>query len=497
MYKTIHILFLLIVFSSKNNFKSQTKPSAKFSFNNKTDCDEISKQKAKLIGTVFTKDRFDNDNNAVYLNGNKSSYINLGNYNALKPNVGTISLWVKIENKIWWGTGPFYNPIIITKSTNLDDFYEAYAIYLMLESEKLVAVNTMDSTVGVTIFNQKKFQRNTWYHLVISYDFNYFSFYVDGQLSLKLPKKFKTAFYEKDSVLIGTTGNKKNNRWLNGTVDDIEFFDKVLTDEEINELFHAPNPNKNKIILNWVLIFLALIILITTSYFFIKHQIKIAVKKERLKFELSNKLLETELRANRASMNPHFLFNSLNTLHSFILINDTDNASDYLVKFSKLIRKILDSNMYDSISLDLEVEILERYLEIENLRFDKNINYTIVLDDAIIPSRIQIPLMMLQPFIENSIWYGLLNKSGEKKITITFSLFEDKYIYCVIEDNGTGRKKKSKTSFVEKKSLATVFIKQRLDILNKIYNLNCSLIIEDKPDNQGTIVRIILPILKS
>jgi two-component sensor histidine kinase len=398
---------------------------------------------------------------------------------------------------MWSGKGAPINPIILTKSTNRDDFYEAYAIYLMPEIDRLVAVSTKDSLKELGLFYMKKFQRNKWHHLVISYDYDNFSFYVDGKLEDRLPKKFETKFLQEDSVIIGVTANKKNNRFLNGTVDDIEFFDKVLTDDEVLALYNAPNPNKNKKIVNWILICLGIITLIITSYFYIKYKIELAVKKEKLKLELTNKLLETELRVNRASMNPHFLFNSLNTLHNFILLNDIENASDYLIKFSKLIRKILDSNMHGTIPLDLEIEILERYLEIENLRFEKNINYTIILDDAVVPSVVHIPIMMLQPFIENAIWYGLLNKQGEKKITISFSLFESNYIYCIIEDNGTGRKKDSATSIVEKKSLATTFIMQRLDLLNKIHGLKCSLMIEDKPNQQGTIVKIILPILKS
>lgn len=472
-------------------------PSAKFTFNDKSEVDEISNKKANLIGVGFTNDRFGNQNSAVYLSGNISSYINLGNYKAIKPKVGTISIWVNVELEIPSGKGYKVNPFIITKLSNESDYYESYGLFYLLEGKNVCCLSTKDSVNQLCIISRKAFDRYKWHHLVMSYDFNTVSLYIDGKLEGKLKKGFETHFLETDSVLVGATANEKNNRFLNGTVDDIEFFDKVLTDDEILALYNAPNPNKNKIILNWVLIFLGIITLIITSYFYIKYKIELAVKKEKLKLELTNKLLETELRVNRASMNPHFLFNSLNTLHNFILVNDIENASDYLIKFSKLIRKILDSNMHGTIPLDLEIEILERYLEIENLRFEKNINYTIILDDAVVPSAVHIPIMMLQPFLENAIWYGLLNKLGEKKITISFSLYESNYIYCVIEDNGTGRKKDSTTSIVEKKSLATAFIMQRLDLLNKIHGLKCSLMIEDKPNQQGTIVKIILPILKS
>lgn len=467
---------------------------AKFSFNNGRDYDEVNNRKVKLVGVNLTSDRFGNDISAVFLSGNEFSYINLGNYKELKSRQATISLWIKIEHKKWSGAGSYYNPIILTKYTKLDDFYESYAIYYMLESEKLLAISTQDSTRELGVFSKEKFERNAWHHLVISYDDVNFSFYLDGNLEGEFSKNFETKFLDTDSIMVGVTANKKNNRVLNATVDDIEFYDRVLTQSEIDALYKAPNPNKNKIYLYQGLMALALLALILLGYFLIRYYIHIKIKKEKERLELANKLLENELRINRALMNPHFIFNSLNTLHNYILINNIDKASDYLVNFSKLIRKILDSNMSDTISLELEIELIEKYLEIELLRFKEHIKNVIVIDPRIVPSATIIPIMMIQPFIENSIWHGLGDKEGDKFISISFSLYETKYIRSVIEDNGKGRKNKNPNNF-EKKSLATGFIQQRLDMLNKIHNLNCTLLITDKPNEQGTIVEILLPVL--
>lgn len=403
-------------------------------------------------------------------------------------------MWVKIENEVWAGNGYTINPIIITKSTSKDNFFEAYAIYYLPEADKIGANVTRDSLKQNSIISAKEFERYKWHHIVETYDANYLTFYIDGKKEGTTSTGFEVKFLATDSVLIGVTANKKNSRFLNATIDDVEFYNTVLTENEVQELYNAPNPNKNKIILNWILACIILIIFIVALYFLIKHRVKIAVNKERQRLELNNKLLETELRVNRASMSPHFLFNSLNALHNFILNNEIDNASDYLIKFSTLLRKILDTNMYESISLNLEIELLERYLEIENLRFDENIKYSFVTEDSLSASSIQIPIMMLQPFVENAIWHGLLSKAENKILTISFSLFEGKYIYCTIEDNGIGRRK-DKVSLPEKKSLAIGFVQQRLDLFNKIYNLKCRLVIEDKPNNGGTIVKIILPIL--
>ena len=204
--------------------------------------------------------------------------------------------------------------------------------------------------------------------------------------------------------------------------------------------------------------------------------------------------METELRVNRALMNPHFVFNSLNALQNFILKNENDRANNYLVKFSKLMRKILENNMSDMITLDAEIDLLLKYLEIEDLRFEENIIHTITVEQGVQASVINIPVMMLQPFIENAIWHGLLQKTGEKKLDISFSMSGTSCLQCRIEDNGIGR---TKTEYYnpEKKSLGISFIKQRLRLFNKMHSLDCRLTIDDKPNQSGTIVTVILPIL--
>ncbi len=477
--------------------QSQTRkaPVAAFSFNHQSSYDNIGHLKAKLAGANFTADRFGNEGNAVHLSGNKYSYINLGNDPRLKPTAGSISLWVNMEYRMWSGAGVECNPFIITKYTNLDDFFESYAIYYMLRTKKLAAVSTKDSTQESVITSLNTFKLNQWHHLVLSYDYHYLRFYIDGELQGRMKKKFETKFIGTDSVMIGSLANKKNDRFLNGLVDDIAFYDYVLSPDEVSALYDAPNPNTARLTLSRILKGAAVIAIICLVYLYIRFRTRKAVKKEKARLELDYKLLQTELRVNRASMNPHFLFNSLNTLHSFILEEKLHDAGDYLVKFSKLIRKTMESNMQESISLKLEIELLERYLEIENMRFEENIKYTFVTTDNMKLSALYIPVMMLQPFLENAIWHGLLKKEGEKIISVSFTVPEEKYIYCEIEDNGTGRRQKSADQ-VEKISMATAFILQRLELLNKIHHLKCSLLIEDKPNHTGTIIKLTLPILK-
>jgi sensor histidine kinase YesM len=344
------------------------------------------------------------------------------------------------------------------------------------------------------VISNEKYDLGTWHHLLIMYSDSFCSFYADGVLQRKVIKNFETKFLANDSVIIGASTSQKNLRFTEGAIDDLVFYDRLLSEQEISDLHHAPNPNKTKIIINRVLLLIAILAAIALIYLFIKFRHGLVIKKQKERLELYNIILGTELRVNRALMNPHFVFNSMNTLHNFILANENDDASSYLIKFSKLIRKILEGNTQDHISLELEIELLEGYLEIENLRFEEQIAYTVTSTVHFAASSIHIPIMMLQPFVENAIWHGLLDKPGEKTIAITFSAYKEKYICCVIEDNGIGRKAAEGSSKV-KKSMATNFVIQRLDLFNRLLNLDCRLDIEDKPEGSGTVVTILLPIL--
>lgn len=489
-FKYSFLCFCLILFSKAAFSQMMKQPCAKFSFNYGSNEDEITRQKAKLVGANFTNDRFGNSKSAVFLSGHEYSYINLGTYSALKPKKGSISLWIQLTREVSYGQGYTHNPIILTKIAPRDDYNEAYAIFYDMKAKKVVATCANDSSSAPNVYDMKDFVFMAWYHLVMTYDNHTLSFYINGKRVGTTLKNHETHFDPLDSVIVGGSANKKNVRYSFGTFDDIEFYDQVLTDSDVQELYQAPNPNKNRMLLDWILLALLCVAGITGICFFIRYRFRLILKKEKQRLELANKLLENDLRINRALMNPHFIFNALNTLHSHILVKNTDVASDYLVKFSRLIHKILESNMADTLSLEMEIELINRYLEIEELRFKDRIQYAVVFEN-VIPSAVTIPIMMVQPFVENAIWHGLRDKAGEKIITITFSLVEPAYIKCVIEDNGTGRKIKRNNP--EKKSLSTGFVEHRLDLLNKIHKLRCTLKIIDKPEGAGTIVVLLMP----
>ena len=139
-------------------------------------------------------------------------------------------------------------------------------------------------------------------------------------------------------------------------------------------------------------------------------------------------------------MNPHFLFNALNSIQQMILANEEMVATRYLSRFSKLLRSILIHSDKETISLKEELDILRLYVELESVRFKEAFSYEIICDDDIDTDEVKIPTLLIQPFVENAIWHGLMHKEGKRRLRIEFTDMND-YVQCVIEDNGVGRKR--------------------------------------------------------
>ncbi len=219
------------------------------------------------------------------------------------------------------------------------------------------------------------------------------------------------------------------------------------------------------------------------------------IKYIRHKANIDKQLADYEMKALHTQMNPHFIFNSLGTIKSMILENRKDQANKYLGKFAKMIRLTLNHSTESFISLQQNNEYITHYLEIENLRFNNAFSFEIVIENDIDSNEVKIPPMMIQPLVENAIWHGLLNKEGDKKLSLRYSLL-DKKLFCSIEDNGVGLMKaeaKNKTH----KSVGIDNIKQRLLLLNEKYKIDCSLTIRDKMvddiSQTGTVATITLP----
>jgi LytS/YehU family sensor histidine kinase len=212
------------------------------------------------------------------------------------------------------------------------------------------------------------------------------------------------------------------------------------------------------------------------------------LRSERTQAELQHKAAELEMQALRAQMNPHFIFNCLSSINGFILKNESEPASDYLTKFSRLIRMVLTNSKKTFITLEDELEMLRLYLEMERLRFQYSFNYNINFKNEIDPENIFIPPLLLQPFAENAIWHGLMHKQGEGHLEILLSL-EEKILTCTVTDNGIGRSKAAmmKSKSAEKqKSMGLQITKERLALLNQDLSAQTSFNIEDITDNEGS-----------
>lgn len=191
----------------------------------------------------------------------------------------------------------------------------------------------------------------------------------------------------------------------------------------------------------------------------------------------------------RAQMNPHFIFNSLTSINKFVLKNETDAASNYLTKFSRLIRMVLTNSKKPMISLADELEMLRLYLEMEKLRFKEAFIYCFDMDETIDAENIFIPPLLLQPFVENAIWHGLMHKEGHGHLSIDFGM-QHKVLHCVITDDGVGRAKASAIPGYagEKiKSLGLKLTTERLALFNEEKSVQTFYEIEDVLDEHGDI----------
>ena len=470
-----------------------------FNFNDHQLKEADNKITIKPVGVSLVDDRFGNKQSALYLHGHPLSYLSLDTSHLLKPKQGTISLWVNLDRRVYTGKGYNYNPIILTKNGPGSDFFSAYSLSYDCNSRRFAAITHKDSTKDVIISSVDEALFNKWYHLVITYNNNQLAFYINGELQQKSQKKFETMFLNTDSVMLGNGANKKNDRWSQGTIDDIQIFHRVLNEQEVKDLYNAPNPNRFKNILNTILQYAAFALLVFLVAFFLVANNRRKLKREEEKFRLNSKLYEIEIKLIKNQMNPHFIFNSLNSIQQLVTLDEKEKAQYYLSNFSRLMRKLLESTTKDNISLIDEVDILNRYLEIESLRFNHVFKYQIQVDPKINTEATFIPHFLIQPFVENAIWHGLLPKKGDKTLSIQFQLVNQNKILCTIDDDGVGRKFKIQT--IEKKSLAINFIKQRLELMNKNLGTDLSLDIIDKVDadgnSLGTQVILYLPIIKN
>lgn len=331
---------------------------------------------------------------------------------------------------------------------------------------------------------------NTVNEVSLSYRQNFFSFEFAAK-AYSLPNKITFAYQlegvDEDWKYSGQRNYVSYNSLGGG---DYTFRVKAANNEgEWNE-----EPLKLKIhittpwwqtLLFWLLILLLLVMITALAIRFRINQIK---ETESIKTDFEKRLANVELNALRAQMNPHFIFNCLNSIDYYIIKNDTETASDYLNRFSRLIRLILQNSRSNYVNLKDELEALKLYIEMECLRFEKQFDYVVSVDKEIRLEEIEIPPMLLQPYVENAIWHGLMQKESPGRLDLTFTR-QNGSLHCTIEDDGIGRKAaqqlKSKSA-TRHKSMGMRITDDRIKMINRLYQTETKVTVTDMTDSNGT-----------
>ena len=230
------------------------------------------------------------------------------------------------------------------------------------------------------------------------------------------------------------------------------------------------------------------------------------IKKEQVRQTAINKqIAEIRMTALRGQMNPHFIFNSLNSIQHFITIRDKEEALNYLSKFSKLIRKILENSWENTVSISNELQLLELYVQLEQLRFNNKFDYHISIDQKIDVENLEIPPLLIQPYIENAILHGLINKNDKGDLWLSLER-NNGLLVCKIEDNGIGRAKAQEIEqgkVSRHKSLGIKVTEERISGLFALLDYNMEVVVEDLFTKQspgemqqpaGTRVTISIPV---
>ncbi|MFL0353107.1 tetratricopeptide repeat protein [Xanthomarina sp. GH4-25] len=378
-------------------------------------------------------------------------------------------------------------PIIETALAKAKIINDKYYISLSYSNLGLIYLKTKDFKTSEKCLNEalkiaKKFNLKSQE----SETYNYLS-----QLNEEL-RNYKTSleFYQQYVALDKSITNEKNFQYVS---DLILKYESEKKNNQIKALASENEIVKLRLIQNRKILLLSLLGGILIVGFFVILQ-----TQRRLKDEKKIVTLEQEMLRNQ--MNPHFIFNSLNSIKLYIINNEKENAVYYLNKFSKLIRKILIASTEKEISLQDELDTMTLYMNIENMRFSNEINYQTYIDDKVNPSVIKVPSLILQPFLENALWHGLSSKTGEKNIQLHVSQKDSDYITITITDNGVGRSVSEKIKSQKKlkrKSVGINITKARLANFSKGFTNDYKIDIEDLFENNkpsGTKVIVNIPI---
>jgi LytS/YehU family sensor histidine kinase len=232
--------------------------------------------------------------------------------------------------------------------------------------------------------------------------------------------------------------------------------------------------------LNWLFLFVVIFLLASLNYLLFRYMLKQKMAS------YAKQVMLSDLRAIRAQMNPHFIFNSLNSINRYILTNKPFIASDYLGRFAKLMRLVLDNSNHERISLNQELESMQLYVELEQLRFEHSFDYRTEIDPDIDLEKTLVQPLIFQPFIENAIWHGLMHTERKDKVLQLNVLEKNGRLICEILDNGAGRKPIKTDTKPRKKSYGINLGRDRLKFLDPLATVEIVDLKDDQEKSIGT-----------
>ena len=347
----------------------------------------------------------------------------------------------------------------------------------------------------LNLFSEAEKNLNEGLNIAKKYNLSSSLSYAYSHLSELHQKKndYKTAlkYYQLSDEFEKKISNERTIQYVN---DLIIKYDSERQNNQIKNLAKQNEISKLQLIKNrniWIITFVSLLLLLATLYFLYRQRL----------LEKQKRILTLEQDVLRTQMNPHFIFNALNSIKHYIINNEQKNAVHYLNKFSKLVRKILESSSVKEVSIQEELETMDLYMNIENIRFSNEINYNVNVDNTLDLSTIKVPPLVLQPFLENALWHGLSSKKGKKNIILSVFKSSSEFIQIDIEDNGIGRKASAKiksNKVINRKSIGIELTKERLNNFIKDLNNSFSLVFKDLVNENkkpiGTKVTLRIPI---
>lgn len=383
------------------------------------------------------------------------------------------------------------------------DVYVSTARGLQVFKESFSSKNYYPPSIKVTAIGIQSNQQTTSLH----YKSNSIAFQVDGAAlksrgSLKFYYRLMGLDSNWSNAVAGQTIRYPNLPWKK----EYEFQAKSVHEDGIESETSSFGFRVNEPWwYSWWWILVCFLGLAAVVYLIVQRIIRSNQNKMNLRIraiQTQEELRQSQLASLKAQMNPHFMFNALNSIQEFIVLNEKKSANRYMGKFADLMRMILDQSNHESVSLEDEIKMIQLYLELEALRFENDFSYILDVDPDIDTMYTFIPAMIVQPYIENAIKHGLLHKHGKKELLVQFRQPDSGYLYCQIKDNGIGRKRSLEINGMRQKkytSFATGATQKRLELLNQGKKEQIVVAYKDYDPNSeeesGTEVNLKIPLL--